>query len=1312
MLSHRLRPGGWLLAGMLVVMGLVAALVSVAPSRRAVAVTHARLRSSATGAGVRLASLPLQAQSVISTTLGSAQPRFAARRSATGYRLSGGRVAADLGSHGLSVDTAGGSLSMALRTIGHGPKLQLVRAISPSAHGNRVTYQRVGVAEWYASGPLGIEQGFTITRRPAGADGLLTLALALGGSLHGVRAGSQVRFLTRSGQVALRYGGLSAVDARGRRLAATLALNGSRLFVRVVDRGARYPLQIDPLMQQAKLTASDGAQGDLFGFSVALSGTTALIGAQGHNSGTGVAYVFSESGGVWSQRAELTASDGAQGDEFGGSVALSGTTALIGAQGPNYSTGVAYVFSESGGVWSQQAELTASDGAQGDYFGVSVALSGTTALVGAWGHNTNTGAAYVFSESGGVWSQQAELTASDGAQGDLFGSSVAVSGTTALIGAYNRNNQTGAAYVFSESGGVWSPRAELTASDGAQRDVFGFSVAVSGTTALVGAWGHNTNTGVAYVFSESGGVWSQQAELTASDGAQGDLFGVSVALSGTTALIGAQGPNSGTGVAYVFSESGGVWSQQAELTASDGAQNDYFGWSVALSETTALIGAYERNSGTGAAYVFGVLGSQVPQSTSRPLIGTSAFVGQTSTCSPGSWSGSTPLRFSYRWLRDGSTPVSGPSASSTYRVAGSDYNHTLSCEVIATGPGGSASAASNSVPVGGPPCFGLTGDGLARCKAHMTYAAELVRCAAISTATLDGYVRNSACVDRAKSAHDRELSLIGCRSLILPLRAVCVAIADVAFLLRQGPTAPIHLTMIPIGVEALHEFRGRVGSLSFPASLRRELNEKTIKVAIDWGDGTQSAGTLHPAGAVVDNLLGRIAYSVDGSHRYTSAGNFEMTSGAKAGGYHALPGAGTATVQSLKPVPTFVVEPGVPSQGTTYTNDLEPDSIAVVAPTQPTSYQTPIVSYVWNFGDGATVVDSPATRPVYNSVLAALSADPGNAGARAQAQALGILPPNQGPSVGPFGGFSSSNVAKVVQVWKQQFKYHNVPHVFPDPGHVGVRLSIIDRKREVGQSVQNLTVSPDCLQWAGNGILGWNPFRGFTDCNTRAGIDAVADVANYRLPDYLTFSVNLGSDGKGFAFGGGVTLTVTNNIVKHPLDRRNVFLGLEVHAGPELNVKPKVPSVKDVVSVTAGWVGPPDNSVAPPDAQAIYKAVNGGAITAGFGASILGLGLNVQTVLGSNGSGGIEAELPFGKGLLTLGGYGGLNCSVPLGNVPGDLADLLRAGYRDITHDEHSTSTTGFNAISQAIHALIAGAGGLLGRVGHGLLTQCLGSGG
>jgi hypothetical protein len=392
-----------------------------------------------------------------------------------------------------------------------------------------------------------------------------------------------------------------------------------------------------------ELTASDGTPGNDFGWSIALSGTTAFIGAYsktiGSNNYQGAVYVFTFNGSSWVQQQELTASDGAANDGFGYSVALSGTTALVGAYqktiGSNFAQGAVYVFTFNGSSWVQQQELTASNGAAYSALGISVALSGNIALVGADDASTDTfissthpGAAYVFTFNGTTWIQQQELNASDGAVGDWFGISVALSGTTALVGAVNRNigsnTAQGAAYVFTFNGSSWIQQQELTSSDGAADDFFGYSVALSGLTALIGAEGKtigsNFAQGAAYVFTFNGSSWVQQQELTASNGAGFDQFGYSVALSDTTALVGAYaktiGSNTWQGAAYVFFSNDATWVQQEELTASDGAHADYFGTSVALSGSTAMIGASGPFIGAsstyaGAVYVFSPVGDAI-----------------------------------------------------------------------------------------------------------------------------------------------------------------------------------------------------------------------------------------------------------------------------------------------------------------------------------------------------------------------------------------------------------------------------------------------------------------------------------------------------------------------------------------------------------------------------------------------------------------------------------------------------------------------------------------------------------------------------
>ena len=395
--------------------------------------------------------------------------------------------------------------------------------------------------------------------------------------------------------------------------------------------------------QQQKIAADDGDPDDSFGQSVSVSddGATALIAAfeddDPNGDRAGSAYVFTESDGSWSQQQKLTASDGDIDDGFGVSVSLSddGTTALIGAadidernDDDETAPGSAYVFTKSGGNWSQQQKLTATDRDTADVFGRAVSLSddGTTALIGASGNDS----AYIFTESGGSWSQQQKLTASDGDGSGLFGNSVSLSddGTTALIGAFE------SAFIFTKSGGRWDQQQKLTAANGTGN--FGsVTTANDGTTVLIGVLSdENSNgdrAGSAFVFTKANGSWSQQQKLIATDGDSQDNFGRSVSLSadGTTAVIGADsdGNSNGdrAGSTYVFNRSDGSWSQQQKLTASDGGSNDFFGRSVSVSDdgTTALIGAAfasANGSSAGAGYVFTLPQSQ-PESEPQLEIG-------------------------------------------------------------------------------------------------------------------------------------------------------------------------------------------------------------------------------------------------------------------------------------------------------------------------------------------------------------------------------------------------------------------------------------------------------------------------------------------------------------------------------------------------------------------------------------------------------------------------------------------------------------------------------------------------------------------
>ena len=359
---------------------------------------------------------------------------------------------------------------------------------------------------------------------------------------------------------------------------------------------------------ETKITALNAAANNEFGFSVAISGNTAIVGAQGNRS----AYLFDATSG--NQIAQLTASDAAASNfnSFGWSVGISGNTAIVGAfrdaNGDKLS-GSAYLFDATTG--DQLAKITSSDAAPGDWFGHSVAISGDTAIVGAYSDDDgggDSGSAYLFDVSTG--NQLAKLTASDAAASDHFGYSVAISGNTAIVGADGDRDEgsfSGSAYLFDVTTG--NQLAKLTASDAAPGDHFGYSVAISGNTAIVGAYLNDDGalfSGSAYLFDVTTG--DQLAKLTASDAAIADVFGVSVAISGDTAIVGANGNSDGglrSGSAYLFDVTTG--NQLAKLTASDAAARDKFGVSVAISGNKAIVGANfdsDGGSGSGSAYLF------------------------------------------------------------------------------------------------------------------------------------------------------------------------------------------------------------------------------------------------------------------------------------------------------------------------------------------------------------------------------------------------------------------------------------------------------------------------------------------------------------------------------------------------------------------------------------------------------------------------------------------------------------------------------------------------------------------------------------
>jgi len=379
-----------------------------------------------------------------------------------------------------------------------------------------------------------------------------------------------------------------------------------------------------------KVTASDGSAGDWFGFSVSVDANYVIIGAPKYDGYIGAAYIFEYNDGNWTQQ-KLTASDGAADDYFGGSVSISANHAIVSAPGDNGYTGSAYIFEYNDGNWTQQAKLTASDGGVEDWFGQSVSISGDCAVVGAKLNDTtktDAGAAYIFyRHEGGTnnWGQQARLSTADAAVNDWFGYSVSINGEYVIVGAIGDDphssfpNYTGSAYIFRHNGSAWAQQAKLTADDGASLDKFGWSVSIDEYYAIVGAHlndENGTDSGSAYIFEPNAldpNNWDQKTKLTASDAEEDDYFGYSVAIGAGHALVGAYGNEdngSSSGSAYIFAPNAldpNNWDQKAKLTASDAAEDDYFGFSVAIGTgRRAVVGAYgndDSGSESGSAYI-------------------------------------------------------------------------------------------------------------------------------------------------------------------------------------------------------------------------------------------------------------------------------------------------------------------------------------------------------------------------------------------------------------------------------------------------------------------------------------------------------------------------------------------------------------------------------------------------------------------------------------------------------------------------------------------------------------------------------------
>jgi hypothetical protein len=391
-----------------------------------------------------------------------------------------------------------------------------------------------------------------------------------------------------------------------------LGTSGSSLFTIMLSLGL-VPLVASAQLNELKLAADDATGGDHYGRTMAMSGDRIAIGAMTTNGGRGAVYIYDRSGDDWLLDEKI---DSPGRSAFGRSIGLDGDYLVVTlckmagggiCQPASSGFGVAYFYDREDSGWVLVDQFDHNR----DAFATSAGLSGDVAVIGADGDDdvaTDAGAAYIYRRSGDNWVEEAKLTASDGQSGDNFGYSAAISGDYALIGAWNASGSQGAAYIFEYQAGAWVEAAKLVADDGAAGDQFGsWFLDIDGDYAVVGALNDDdlgTNAGSAYIFyRDADGNWSQQAKLLASNGITDDQFGTSAAISGNFALIG----SFDGAYAYLFERIGESWVERYVITSSDYETGDDFAYALAMDGAYAAIGADDdviNGTETGSAYVY------------------------------------------------------------------------------------------------------------------------------------------------------------------------------------------------------------------------------------------------------------------------------------------------------------------------------------------------------------------------------------------------------------------------------------------------------------------------------------------------------------------------------------------------------------------------------------------------------------------------------------------------------------------------------------------------------------------------------------
>jgi len=410
--------------------------------------------------------------------------------------------------------------------------------------------------------------------------------------------------------------------------------------------------------QTQKIVADDRASGSSFGISASISSDYAIVGARNDDNFAGAAYIFKKENGTWIQIKKILPSNpisGGKDASFGRSVSISGDYAVVGTRSSiisntnggttvSASSGAVYIFKkDEGGVdnWGQVQRIVASDATSLDDFGASISISNDYMVIGAYNNRTNVaggdlkngaGAAYIFKNSNGTWTEEQKLIPSDRADLDQFGISVSISGLYVIVGAYQEDEDingtntldgAGAAYIFLGNGsGTWTQTQKLVASDRSESLLFGRSVSINGDLIVIGSSARAPKVGSAYIFKRNIGTWEETKQITT----QAIGFGYPVDISGNYVIIGSEiesyklGDNTifFGGAVYVHEkDQDGVdnWGEVQRILPSDPAQSDNFGTSVAISGTQAIVGSFNSEDvngentlqGAGSAYMFGIV---------------------------------------------------------------------------------------------------------------------------------------------------------------------------------------------------------------------------------------------------------------------------------------------------------------------------------------------------------------------------------------------------------------------------------------------------------------------------------------------------------------------------------------------------------------------------------------------------------------------------------------------------------------------------------------------------------------------------------